>query len=153
MILDEPSDGLDPEGIHDMRQMILRLHQELKLTILLSSHFLSEVEHLCTSIAVLNQGRKVFEGPIAATRGGKEWVRLVVGDFAAATTELKRLSLISGSDQGRFITLASGVTTDQIVRKLVEIGMPVYEIAREETTLEQFYLDLMNREQPPVSRS
>ena len=62
LILDEPSDGLDPEGIHEMRLTIQRLHTEMGLTILLSSHLLNEVEQLCTRIAVLNQGRKVFEG-------------------------------------------------------------------------------------------
>ena len=62
LILDEPGDGLDPEGIHEMRQTILRLHHELGLTILLSSHLLNEVEQLCTRIAVLNRGRKVFRG-------------------------------------------------------------------------------------------
>ncbi|HZM01735.1 MAG TPA: ABC transporter ATP-binding protein, partial [Candidatus Saccharimonadales bacterium] len=56
LILDEPGDGLDPEGIHEMRLTILRLRQELGLTILLSSHLLSEVEQLCTRIAVMNQG-------------------------------------------------------------------------------------------------
>src|SRR5690606_38057077 len=64
LILDEPSDGLDPEGIHEMRQTILRLHRELGLTILLSSHLLNEVEQLCTRIAVMNKGVKVFEGNI-----------------------------------------------------------------------------------------
>src|ERR1017187_7469523 len=62
LILDEPGSGLDPEGIHEMRQTILRLHRELGLTILLSSHLLHEVEQVCSRIAVLNQGRMVFEG-------------------------------------------------------------------------------------------
>src|ERR1043165_3095403 len=70
LILDEPSDGLDPEGIHEMRQTILRLRRELGLTILLSSHLLNEVEQLCTRIAVLQQGKKVFEGTIADAKGG-----------------------------------------------------------------------------------
>ena len=83
LILDEPSDGLDPEGIHEMRQTILRLHRELGLTILLSSHFLNEVEQLCTRIAVLNQGRMVFEGTLAATKQREAWIRLRTGDFAA----------------------------------------------------------------------
>ena len=65
LILDEPSDGLDPEGIHEMRLTIQRLQKELGLTILLSSHLLNEVELLCTRIAVLNQGKKVFEGTLA----------------------------------------------------------------------------------------
>src|SRR5947207_7872143 len=88
LILDEPSDGLDPEGIHEMRHTILRLHRELNLTILLSSHLLNEVEQLCTRIAVLNQGRKVFEGDLAATRQRDQWIRLKVGDFASEAKDL-----------------------------------------------------------------
>src|SRR4029079_19532627 len=59
LILDGPSDGLDPDGIHEMRHTIRRLHRDLGLTIFLSSHLLNEVEQLCTRIAVMNQGRKV----------------------------------------------------------------------------------------------
>src|SRR5204862_3700409 len=84
LILDEPSDGLDPEGIHDMRHTILRLHRELGLTILLSSHFLNEVEQLYSRIAVLSQGRMVFEGDLAAARPPEGWVRLPTAAFAQA---------------------------------------------------------------------
>src|SRR5580704_1083702 len=84
LILDEPSDGLDPEGIHEMRLTILRLHREMGLTILLSSHLLNEVELLCTRIAVMNQGRKVFDGPLSAARESREWILLRANDFAAA---------------------------------------------------------------------
>src|SRR2546426_11396157 len=90
LILDEPSDGLDPEGIHEMRHTIQRLHRELRLTILLSSHYLNEVEQLCTRIAVLNQGRMVFEGPLSSARQRERWVRLKVKDFAAATQQLRQ---------------------------------------------------------------
>src|SRR5712672_3656164 len=88
LILDEPSDGLDPEGIHEMRQTIQRLHREMRLTILLSSILLNEVEQLCTRIAVINQGRMVFQGSLAQTRRREKWVRLKVGDFASAAREL-----------------------------------------------------------------
>src|SRR5258706_15011584 len=90
LILDEPSDGLDPEGIHEMRHTIQRLHRELGLTILLSSHFLSEVEQLCTRIAVLNKGRMVFEGALAETRKREQLVRLKVGDFPKAVNDLRQ---------------------------------------------------------------
>src|ERR1041385_5440058 len=88
LILDEPGGGLDPEGIAEMRQTILRLHRELGLTILLSSHLLTEVEHLCTRIAVLNQGRKVFEGQITDVKASRQRVALKTPDFAAATAVL-----------------------------------------------------------------
>ena len=144
LILDEPSDGLDPEGIHEMRLTIQRLHRELGLTILLSSHFLNEVEQLCTRIAVLNQGRKVFEGSLAATKQREAWIRLRTGDFALAAKELRQAQLITQDRDACLIALSPGVGTDQIVRLLVERGMPVYEIAPVEETLEDFYLSLMN---------
>ena len=144
LILDEPSDGLDPEGIHEMRQTIQRLHRELGLTILLSSHFLNEVEQLCTLIAVLNKGRLVFEGGLAATRQRDQWIHLRVGDFAAAVKDLSQAGLITDTRDGHTVTLAAGVGTDRVVKYLVEKGMTVYEIAPVEQTLEDFYLGLMN---------
>jgi ABC-2 type transport system ATP-binding protein len=144
LILDEPSDGLDPEGIHEMRETILRLHRELRLTILLSSHFLNEVEQTCTRIAVLNQGRKVFEGPLSATRQRQQWIRLKAGDFPAAVRELQQAKLMLEQRDGQFITLSPGVGTDEVVRLLVLRGIAVYEIAHEAETLESFYLSLMN---------
>jgi len=144
LILDEPGEGLDPEGIHEMRETILRLHRELKLTILLSSHLLSEVEQLCTRIAVLNQGRKVFEGSLAETKRRNQWVRMEVTDFARATRILAEVGLISSHRDGDRIELAAGAETEAVVRKLVEQGIGVREIAREAETLESFYLSLMN---------
>jgi ABC-2 type transport system ATP-binding protein len=147
LILDEPSDGLDPEGIHEMRHTILRLHRDLKLTILLSSHFLSEVEQICTRIAVLNQGRMVFEGTLAETKRREQWVRIKVGDFASAVTELRKAQLITDDKEGQLLALAPKVATDQVVRLLVEKGISVFEIAPAEETLETFYLRLMAKPQ------
>ena len=150
LILDEPGDGLDPEGIHELRLTILRLNRELGLTILLSSHLLNEVEQLCTCIAMLNQGRKVFEGPLLNIRTKRRWLRLRTGDFAAATRSLSVAGLITGAREGRLIELAPEAVADHIVRHLVGQGMPVFEITPEEQSLENFYLSLMkdSREQP-----
>jgi ABC-2 type transport system ATP-binding protein len=145
LILDEPSDGLDPEGIHEMRLTILRLHREMGLTILLSSHFLSEVEQLCSRIAVMHRGQKVFEGTLAETKRRQQWIRLKTSDFAAATAILRQSGLVSDERDGQFLSLAQGATSDKIVRFLVEKSMPVYEIAFEEETLESFYLGLMKK--------
>lgn len=145
LILDEPSDGLDPEGIHEIRLTILRLHRELGMTILLSSHLLNEVEQLCTRIAVMNQGVKVFEGTLADVRGSRGWVRLKVGDFIAASNELKAAGLISEARDGRYVVPSAGVGTDRIAAHVVRSGMPLYEIAVEEQTLESFYLSLMRK--------
>jgi ABC-2 type transport system ATP-binding protein len=146
LILDEPSDGLDPEGIHEMRQTVRRLHRELGLTIFLSSHLLSEVEQLCTRIAVMSEGRKVFEGSLAEAKQTKDWVRLRVGDFSHAVKLLREEKLIEDERDGEFIALAAGIGTEVVVRRLVEQGMAVNEVARHEQTLEDFYLELMRNE-------
>jgi ABC-2 type transport system ATP-binding protein len=144
LILDEPGSGLDPEGIHEMRQTILRLHQQLGLTILLSSHLLHEVEQLCTRIAVLNQGRMVFEGDLSATRQRVRWVRLKVSDFSSAITTLRQAQLISDHRDGCLVALPDGTSSHQIVNLLVHAGISVYEIAPEQQSLESFYLELMD---------
>jgi ABC-2 type transport system ATP-binding protein len=143
LILDEPSDGLDPEGIHEMRLTIQRLQKELGLTILLSSHLLNEVELLCTRIAVLNQGKKVFEGTLADAKQTKQWVRLKVGDFAKATVSLQSEKLITDTRNASLVALADGVKIDALIRRLVAQDIPVFEVAQEEETLESFYLNLM----------
>jgi ABC-2 type transport system ATP-binding protein len=148
LILDEPGGGLDPEGIAEMRATILRLHRELGLTILLSSHLLTEVEQICTRIAVLNQGRKVFEGCVAEVKTARSRVALKTPDFAAATALLRERGLINGADGAEFVTLTDGVSTAEVARVLVMAGFPVEGIWRREQTLEDFYLELVK---PPSS--
>ncbi len=148
LILDEPSDGLDPEGIHEMRQTILRLHRDLGLTILLSSHLLHEVEQLCTRIAVLQQGRKVFEGNVADVKGARGKVALKTDDFARAAELLRARGLITATAEDRFVTLAEGRTTAEIAQALVATGLPVAGLWQQEQTVEDFYLNLIK---PPSS--
>jgi len=143
LILDEPSDGLDPEGIHEMRQTILRLHRELGLTIFLSSHFLNEVEQLCTRIAVLFEGRKVFEGSLSDIKRAQRWVRVRTNGFAQAAARLQEARLIGESRDEGLVALSEGVETDQVARALVAWEFPVYELTPQEQTLEAFYLSLM----------
>lgn len=143
LILDEPSDGLDPEGIHEMRETILRLRRELNLTILLSSHLLNEVEQLCTRIAVMNRGRKVFEGTIADATRRPDRVRLLTDDFPAAARGLAEAGLADATEADARLTLRPGVRTADVARWLVQHSHPIHELANEEQTLEQFYLSLM----------
>jgi ABC-2 type transport system ATP-binding protein len=143
LILDEPSDGLDPEGIHEMRQTILRLQRELGLTILLSSHLLNEVDQLCTRIAILQQGKKVFEGSVAGVKSGRGRVALKTPDFAAAARLLSERGLVTATAEDRFITLAEGRSTADIARVLVSAGIAVEGIWQHEQTVEDFYLGLV----------
>ena len=143
LILDEPSDGLDPEGIHEMRQTILRLHSELGLTILFSSHLLTEVEQICNRITVIRQGQKVFGGQLSDAQIEKGWVRLKVDDFERATQLLRAKGWLDGKVNEPLIVLDPVASTADVVRLLVEAGISVFEIARHEETLEEFYLSLM----------
>ena len=150
LILDEPSDGLDPEGIHEMRQTILRLQREFGLTILLSSHMLNEVEQLCTRIAVLQNGKKVFEGDVADVKATRGRVALKTNNFADAAKLLRKLGLITATAEDRFITLAEGRSTVEVTQALVADGIMVEGIWQHEQTVEDFYLNLIK---PPPARS
>ena len=150
LILDEPSDGLDPEGIHEMRLTILRLQRELGLTILLSSHLLNEVEQLCTRIAVLQHGKKVFEGNVAEVRAARGKVALKTPDFGGATKLLLERGLITATAEERFITLAEGRTTAEVTQVLVAAGLAVTGIWQHEQTVEDFYLNLIK---PPPAKN
>jgi len=90
LILDEPSNGLDPAGIRDVRELIRRLGRDGSTTVLLSSHLLSEIEQVCDSVSILARGRRVVSGPVAevlAARSSGD-VRIRVPDPAAATAVL-----------------------------------------------------------------
>ena len=67
LILDEPINGLDPYGVHDVRELILKLHRDGK-TIFISSHILSEMEKICTHIGIINEGRLLFQGEMSELR-------------------------------------------------------------------------------------
>ena len=151
LILDEPGEGLDPEGIHEMRQTILRLHREMGLTILLSSHLLTEVEQLCTSVAVMNTGRKVFEGRVAEIKSARGRVALRTPDFARAAALLREQGLIAGAAGGRFIELKDGASTAEVTRALVVAGIAVVGIWHHQQTLEDFYLELVKPPSAPAN--
>lgn len=150
LILDEPGDGLDPEGIHELRHMIRRLQGELGLTILLSSHLLVEVEQICTRIAVLRSGRLVFTGTVTDATRHQGWVRLRTDDFERAAAVLREQGLVVEHRQGDSIRLADGVGVETVVRALVDGGRPVFEIMPVEQTLEDFYLAVMERGEAPA---
>ena len=90
LILDEPSNGLDPAGIRDVRELIRRLGRDGRTTVLLSSHLLAEIQQVCDSVSILAHGRCVAAGPVAdvLARGATGDVRIRVPDAAAAAAVL-----------------------------------------------------------------
>jgi len=152
LILDEPSNGLDPGGMAEMRTMIRRLAAEGR-TVFVSSHLLSEVQQLCDRVAVVARGRCVASGAVAdLLRGGVSRYRVVVpgGELErnSASAVLQQegfevhagdgLSLVVGAEADR----AAGVT-----RALAGAGIYLAELSPVERTLEEAFFEL-TRDQP-----
>lgn len=143
LILDEPTDGLDPQGIAEFRQTIRRLNREHGMTILFSSHLLSEVEQLCDRVAVLHQGRRVFEGEWDAVDAGPPRVDLEVDRRSEALAKLRADGLVVGDHDALHpdrVTLAGSADAAAVNRCLVESGFAVTRLDPVRPTLEAFYM-------------
>jgi ABC-2 type transport system ATP-binding protein len=157
LILDEPTNGLDPGGMRDVRALIRRLADE-GLTIFLSSHLLAEVEQLCDRVAVIGRGRLLAEGTLAeVVRGanGRLSYRLVVGNAQEALRMLDRSSSradaavptestdgldVTGGEEIRLSVGPEGV--GPVVRDLVTGGVEVRALVPVRPSLEDLFLKL-----------
>jgi ABC-2 type transport system ATP-binding protein len=142
LILDEPSEGLDPEGIHDIRNLILRLNREWGLTILFSSHLLSEVQQLCTHLAVMRMGKVVFDGEWRQFVKRKNLVRLRVDRQMEAQQALTAEGWMTFSDGQGTGQLLNGRCVADVAEWLVQKGFRIHAIAPVEQTLEDVYLEI-----------
>jgi ABC-2 type transport system ATP-binding protein len=144
LILDEPTNGLDPGGIRDMRDLIERLAAR-GMTIFLSSHLLAEVEELCTRVSVIRRGRIVFEGALADLHAdAAPRVRLRTSDQAAARRVLAESDGVQeiAADGDALVFTASEETVLAVSRRLVQAGLGIAELAPETATLEQLFFEL-----------
>lgn len=141
LVLDEPMEGLDPEGMHEMRTLIRQLNQDWGLTILLSSHVLSEVQQLCSEVVVLKQGRKIFCGQWRQVDVNQARLRIEVDDQAAAEAGLVRDGLVTGFPRPQHGVLAQGRGVAEVADWLASHGHRVHALVMEERTLEDFYLE------------
>jgi ABC-2 type transport system ATP-binding protein len=142
LILDEPASGLDPEGLADVRVLLLRLQEE-GMTIFLSSHLLPEVEQTCTHVAVVTNGQVVAEGEVGETlRGLKPKTRLVVDDGEKALKVLAGVAGVEAEQVDRqTIEVAGGAESAELNELLVREGVRVSEITPSRRSLESFYMD------------
>ncbi len=151
LILDEPSLGLDPHGMVEIRKVIQRLHREKGLTILFSTHLLAEVQMVCTRVGILQLGKLLFEGPIdQLIRSGRVY-RLKPDRADRAREVLSGLPSVSavGVDDG-FLTFESEPdAVPDVNRALVEAGVRVFEIGPGAKTLEDVFLE-MTKDAPKV---
>ncbi len=157
LILDEPMNGLDPAGMHEMRAMIRALVDEGR-TVMLCSHLLDEVERTCDAVAIVDRGRVVSQGPIdeLVRSAGARIVRLDCSDPVAAGRLLEQAGLAAGTTVGELVltvTLPAGAsreTVAEVNRWLVEGGISVYGLQEVHATLEDWFLSVTSRlgEQP-----
>lgn len=140
LLLDEPTDGLDPEGIREFREFVLRLRAEFGLTILLNSHLLAEVEQMCDRCVILKQGKKVYEGPIPSQQKKSGIYHLESPDLAKAREAIARAGATLEND--RIIELPPHLAGHEMLRLLVEAGVRVERWQPHKPTLEELYLGL-----------
>ena len=139
ILLDEPTNGLDPEGIAEMRALIQRLNRERGLTVVFCSHLLVEVEQLCDHVVILNQGRKIFDGRWADLGAERRQVRFEVDDWSRAMALLGESVRVV---EPGLVALDDGCATADLVARLVQGGVRVSAVEPERRNLEQIYLAL-----------
>lgn len=142
LLLDEPTDGLDPEGIKWFRDFILNLREEKGMTVLFNSHLLSEVELMCDRVAILREGKRVFEGTVKNLAdevptyqvGLEPWpaVAAVISTFGGSVLEENRISLPASVDPAI------------VVQSLVRAGVSVREFAKVRRSLEDLYMEILD---------
>jgi ABC-2 type transport system ATP-binding protein len=151
LILDEPMNGLDPAGMHEMRDMILSLVAEGR-TVMLSSHLLDEVERTCDAVAIVDHGKVIRQGSISELLAGAA-MEVHVGcaeperahGVLAATTLGKDIDV---EESGLSIHLPSGTGRDAIAeinRLLVDEGISVYRLEELQVSLESWFLQVTSR--------
>ena len=143
LVLDEPMNGLDPDGIRDMRAVIRDLPERCGATVLLSSHLLSEVEQMATHIGLMHDGRLVIQAPIGEllSRAGPDL--FVRTDSPARAVDLLNADghAAAREDAGVVVRLREGdAEAARINRRLVEAGLEVAELTVRHATLETLYL-------------
>lgn len=144
LILDEPTNGLDPAGIHEMRDLLRRMPGEHGVSIFLSSHLLSEVEQIAGSVGIISEGRMIFQGSLAdlrELRGSRITIR--VPRTEAALECLLASGVSARCDEPNLICVI-GKKDDaiRINRLLVERGHEVFDLSTEDESLEDIFLSL-----------
>lgn len=144
LILDEPTNGLDPSGIREIRDTI-RVLGEQGVTVLLSSHILAEVQQVCDGVTIIGNGRMLASGRVDDLLDGHAGHRLVVADPARAATVLDTAGLPSTRD-GDALLVETDRSPEDITRALAAEEIWVRELVPVRADLETFFLDLTQGE-------
>jgi ABC-2 type transport system ATP-binding protein len=153
LILDEPTNGLDPGGMQEFRLMIREMVEQEGRTVFLSSHLLDEVERTCDAAAIVDRGHVIVQGPIAELARGEGGAELILGvdDVARATRLLEGDPLINRivplHDGLRVLLAGAAETAAQVNALLVNAGVGVRRLEPIRQTLEDRFLEITSREE------
>ena len=149
LVLDEPTNGLDPQGIADVRQVILDEAQK-GTTIILASHLLDEVQKTCTHVAVLKSGKKIFDGAVSSMLKGDQGIEIGSTDMAMLKEKLNLFPGIEAlKDEGTqlLIRLKDGYKTSELSSYLITNGVEITHFSDRKDSLEKEFLKLLSANQ------
>jgi ABC-2 type transport system ATP-binding protein len=144
LILDEPANGLDPAGIHQVRALLKQLAAEGR-TVFVSSHILAEIEHTCDRVAILNRGRCAVEGTVQdvlASASAGEAMLVQVADLDAGAGALQRAGLRVERRAADLRVDVSALAAERVTQALADAGLWVTDLRPEERSLEDLFLEL-----------
>jgi ABC-type multidrug transport system ATPase subunit len=148
LILDEPTNGLDPNGILEIRELLQNLNRNHGITILISSHLLSEIEKLVTHVGIINQGAILFQGTLAELlkkRRQNSFIVFETNDEAKTLRIVENFGLNPRIESGRVaIPVIEKEQIARLNRKLVQSGIEVYQIGKIENDLEKIFFDVIS---------
>ena len=144
LVLDEPSNGLDPAGIRDVRELVRRLGGDGHTTVFLSSHLLAEVEQVCDHVSIMSRGRCVATGRVSQVLAGRSRgeVRVRVGDDPAATVVLARAGYGVERTEDGALRVSGVAHPSDVTRLLAESGLYLSELSAAAVDLESAFLEL-----------
>lgn len=144
LILDEPTNGLDPSGIIEIRNLIKRLPSEYGMTIVISSHLLSEIDQMATTVGIVSKGKLIFQDSIEAMRmHAHPKVLFKVDNCQQAWRSLVANGIKAACKEGQIVLdECSDDKVAQIVQILVQEGFSVYRVEEEKQSLEEIFLQM-----------
>lgn len=143
LLLDEPTDGLDPEGIREFRELILHLRKHHGLTIMLNSHLLGEVEQMCDRCVIIKDGKKVFEGAVPSQEKTRRMFQLETNDMGLAREVMERTG--AKMDKHGIVEVPMNMEPHELVAALVQGGVQVGSWQSHRRTLEELYMGLSSK--------
>ncbi|WP_025729210.1 ABC transporter ATP-binding protein [Atopobacter phocae] len=145
LLLDEPTNGLDPAGIHEIRELIVKLSKQNGLTVFISSHILSEIEHIADRVGIINHGRLIYEGDIDAIQSNT-WIE-IGGDFSKdnivhTLSMINKVQILEASASQIKLANMSNETLADLVTYLIRNNYRIFRVTREKESLEDIFLSL-----------